>query len=489
MRPRLGLVLCLAIVGLVTALTIEPRFHHLFPSMIDDWSGIEKAPEQLRAILRLENPEEQRYRPGFVAWSALQWHTLGAPRELVGPQVWGALRALVLVLGVVLLAFVVVGAGRRLEAARWLLLLGVPLVVLTPPSLAIDLARFGPQEPLLVGGMGLGAALLVRTFDRLLDADVAPLTVAVAVAGAASWAFGALQKEASVCVLLLAPFLWPTLRAERPRWNRLARRPRAAIGLVAAGIVLPFVPMLVRTVELTLTGERVYEEARAGRSFVTRLSDQLGRASDLLHTPLPTIVLGAAVLLLAARAFRRGMDWLSAGLLLVALAFLVLAAGSGVEASRYYLPPLVLAALALARSAVALGAAATLATGIVLVVGGSWQAYEARGWVEWWVDGEQAREAVVRQAAARAAGGCRVGVTGLNVESVAALPVLMPLADEPPAGCSPGERFVVVIDAGGAGTATPPTDPVLAACAPEPEPVWESADARILRCTGSPSAT
>jgi hypothetical protein len=76
-----------------------------------------------------------------------------------------------------------------------------------------------------------------------------------------------------------------------------------------------------------------------------------------------------------------------------------------------------------------------------------------------------------------------VGVIGLNVEFVRAVPVLMPLAKEPAHDCSGSERYLVVIDPGGPGTVTPPTDPVLAACGPEPRPVYSSEIGKILRCT------
>ena len=65
---------------------------------------------------------------------------------------------------------------------------------------------------------------------------------------------------------------------------------------------------------------------------------------------------------------------------------------------------------------------------------------------------------------------------GRNVEFVAALPVLMPLADEPPRGCERGQRFLVVVDWYAGETA--PDDPALEACAPEPEPVWSIPEAR-----------
>jgi hypothetical protein len=191
----------------------------------------------------------------------------------------------------------------------------------------------------------------------------------------------------------------------------------------------------------------------------------------------------AAIVLLAVVGFRRGTDWLSVGLLVVAFAFLVASSETGVVASRYYLPPIVLGALVLARSAASLGSAVVVATGVVLIVGGAWQTRDSRGWIDWWVDGERDREHLVREAAGRQAGGCDVGVVGLNVELVMALPVLMPYADEPPHGCAPGERFLAVIDPGGPGTETPPDDPTLAACAPEPEPVWSSPVGKIVRCT------
>jgi hypothetical protein len=485
MRVRVWLLACVVFVGLVTLWSLEPRLHHDFPSMVDDWSAIAKSPDQLREILRLENPEPQRYRPGFIAWNALQWHTLDAPTGFVGPQFWGVLRWALLVVGLTLLAALLVVREPRRDGfdRRWLLVAGVALVVLTPASLVIDVARFGPQEPLLVGCMSLGAVLLVRSLDLLLGADRPGLAVATALPGLALWSFGVLQKETSICVLLLAPFLLPTIRSQTARWERLSSVWRTAVGLIGAGILLPFVPMVARTIQLARAEDRLYEEVAAAKSFVDRLSDQLERAGEVLHTPAPTILAVAAIALLAVSIVKAGVDWLSVGFLLVALAFVVFAAEAGVVASRYYLPAIALAALALARSAVSLGNAAVVVTGMALVGAGLAQAWDARGWVEWWVDGENAQEALVREAEARSAGGCRVAVTGLNVEFVQALPVLMRLADEPARDCAPGERFVVVIDRGGPGDETPADHPVLAACMPEAKPIWSSEIGEIRRCT------
>ena len=90
-RPG-GVLICLLIVGLVALWTYEPRLHHDFPSMVDDWSAIQNAPDQLRGVLEGGMPEGTRYRPGFVMWNALQWHTLGAPTHFLGPQLWGIAR-------------------------------------------------------------------------------------------------------------------------------------------------------------------------------------------------------------------------------------------------------------------------------------------------------------------------------------------------------------------------------------------------------------
>jgi hypothetical protein len=483
MQGRRGVLLCLVIVALASLWTYEPRLHHDFPSMVDDWSAIEKAPDQLHDVLRLGNPEGVRYRPGFVMWNALQWHTLGAPTHFLGPQLWGIARWAVVVSGVMLLALLLVGRPTRLRDGRWLLAIGVPLVALTAPGIAIDIARYGPQEPLLVGCMSLGAVLLVHAIDRLLDGERAGLGLCLAIgAGLIVWALGVLQKETSLCVLVLAPFLWPTIRDQRPRWTHLDTAHRRTLQAVAAGLLLPFAPMLARTVQLTLSKEKVYEGASAGKSFAVRLSDQLSIADDRLHTTVPLIVGVAAIVLLAAVLLRTGIDWLSVGFLTVAAGFLTFAAHAGVVASRYFIPPIAFAALALARSALRLGPVMVVIVGVLLAGGGLITAWSARGWVWEWVDTERTQETLVREVQARAAGGCRVSIVGLNVEFVLALPVLMPLTDEPPRDCAPGERFLAVLDEGGSGTVHPPDDPALTACGPHAEPILLSSVGTILRC-------
>jgi hypothetical protein len=481
---RAGLLACVAVVGLACLVMLEPRLHYRFPSMVDDWSAISKSADQLHEVLLLGNPEAQRYRPGFYLWNALQWHTLGAPENFAAPQFWNLLRVALFVVGVTALTALLLRPGgdpRRLDA-RWLLVVAVPLTVVTAGAISIDFARFGPQEPLMVGGMALGAVLVTDAIDRLLDADpIWPAVVVTTLGGVALWAFGVLQKETSTCVLVMAPFLLPTLRRQRARWSRLRVGRKVLLCGLGAGLLLPFVPMIVRTVQLSVADSRLYEDF-AQESLLVRLWDQFALADELLHTPLFAVAALAAVVAAIGQLLSSRPDWLAVGLMVTALAFVLFAAESGVEATRYYLPPLTLLCIAIARSIASLGQKAALALGVVAIASSLVHLPHARDWVEWWVDVELGREPLVRQAAALQEGGCVVDVTGKNIEFVAALPVLMPLADEPARGCEPGIRYLVVID-GEASGVTGPDDPLFSRCAPDPVPVWSSPLASIRRCT------
>ena len=59
-------------------------------------------------------------------------------------------------------------AGRPTRAAA--LAGGAALVVITIPGFAVDLARYGPQVPLMVGLMCGGGAVLALSVDRALHA-------------------------------------------------------------------------------------------------------------------------------------------------------------------------------------------------------------------------------------------------------------------------------------------------------------------------------
>ena len=102
--------------------------------------------------------------------------------------------------------------------------------------------------------------------------------------------------------------------------------------------------------------------------------------------------------------------------------------------------------------------------------------------------GGSTASAIGRRSSARPphaqAGGCRVDVTGLNVELVQALPVLVPLADEPPRDCAARRALR---RRHRPGRARAPRRRRTTRCSrparPEPEPVWSSHIGKIVRCT------
>ncbi len=585
---RATVVLFAAAIAIAATLTmIAPRFAHTFPSMVDDWAAIETSLDQLPEALTGRNPEELRYRPGWVVWNAVQWHTLGAPTRRWGPQVWGMLRLAVLALGLGALAATIMrwprGRGGRLSVAA--MVVGVPLVVMTIPAFAIDLARWGPQEPLLVGAMSLGAALIAWSLRAAAGSRTRTPIVSLAV-GVALWWIGALQKETSLAVVALVPFVWPYLRRNRLEWRDFVRERPIFVTAATAGVVGPLLLMACYTIALATADTRVYGAQASPDGMLGRLAAQLGDVDGTLGTPFAWLVI-AAFFLSLFWAVGQDVDWLALGLLACALAFTLWASQTGVVQSRYYLPGTALVVLALVRTAsggprrvlvpavvatlladrlngghegaadwlireaahdptkrLAIAALACLAVGIGLVTGVDRRPVLAvaaaslllaavaettnevvsrfypaaalvallglslrpphrsfsaplvasvlvavslvnlprgRDAVDVWLDRERAQETLVRAVAGREAGGCTVTAVGVEAEFVDALPVLRRFVDEPANGCTQGERFVAVVDGDRSSVRTPPTDPVLVACAPS-EVVWRSRLARILRC-------
>lgn len=471
-----------ALVAAVSLWTLAPRLDSTFPSMLDDWYAIDRTPDQLSDALTLRMTEDQRYRPGWVAWNALQWHTLGGPEDFRPARAWGVARALVLVLGLVAAGAVVAsrGAARRLGGvAHAALAGGAALAVVTIPGFAVDLARYGPQEPLLVGLMCGGGALMAIAFRRALAGRCGVAgAAAVGGLGALAWAAGVAQKETSIAALVLVPFLWLAVRDDVPRFRELAPALRRTLLAVLSVAGLSLVPMLARSVQLTLADERVYD-AEPTEGLVPNTLRQIERLGADLGSQTGWMLVSAAVAAIVVVALVRGVDWLAVGLLLTALAFLVLAAQTEIAFSRYYLPTLALAALVIVRAAVLLPVVPATAAALALTAVGVWQAPDARALVDEWVVRESEKEDVVRATAQRAAGGCAFVATGNEAELVEALPVLVPLAGESASGCATGDRFVVVLSSSGTDDSG---DPLVRACSPG-EVVFENPVGRILRCS------
>ena len=179
---------------------VSPRFAIDGPSLVDDWSAISRSPDQLAAVLRFENPEAERFRPSWIAWNYVQWHTFDAPQGLVGPNAWNVLRVLVFVVGMSLLTALMLprARGRRQSVVHAGLAVLPAFTVLAVPKFARDFAWFGPQEPLLLGGLALGGSLLwIAASSLLADGPVGGGATAAPQRRGASSGFSACTRRRS----------------------------------------------------------------------------------------------------------------------------------------------------------------------------------------------------------------------------------------------------------------------------------------------------
>jgi hypothetical protein len=466
--PAIAFVLVMA----VTLWILSPRFQAHFPSLVDDWFAIHNGPSALSHLVHLDySPEKvhdpRRFRPGFQAiWNWLQWQTLDAPGGgMVGPNLWNILRVAALTGGVMLLVVLGAPAGRRRTWWTTAAAALAALVLVSIPAMMFEIARFGPGEPLLVGAMVVGGTLLVAGTARWIRGARWTAVVPALVGGYLLWLLGVFMKEASICFLALAPFLWLELsrraRAAHGTSRPLWREPRA-IG-VAALAVVPVLYMLYQVKKIAGGGKTVYgaDIPSNASGFADRLHDAfLGQWAGIqaeVGTPLMTglaVAAGAAVL--ASGATRRRVPWLGIGLVVTAWVVLVFQGLGGEFAPRYYLPTIALflaaIAVALLDAPVALRTAAAVAGALFVLthIGTAHRVVNDIGV-------SQARDAAsVKNIAELHPGRCPVYLAGMPAEFADAIPVLVELVpghDDP--GCVPGGWEAVLIRGGGrAGAAT-----------------------------------
>jgi hypothetical protein len=468
---------------------ISPRWSIGGPSLVDDWAAEARSPHQVGSVVRLFSVYAARFRPGWIGWSYVQWHTLGAPAHMLGPNAWGVLRLLVFIGGVSLLTTLLLRAGRE-PGRRWRVAaaaLLTPLLVLTTPKIGVDFARFGPQEPLQVGCLCLGAAFLVLGV-RVLVAKGSPhrgRATACLVTGCVLWVVGVYQKESSVAVLALVPFLyWPYRERVRQLLRRLDPGRRLALGAVSVVVLLPLVHVAVEVALIARRGPLVYgAQVDSGGGAVRKTSDFVSQMSSNTGSRVGLLLLAALAAGVAASLLRRRPDWVLCGLLAAAVAFLAFSAQTDQAAGRYYIPSLTLTAIGLAimlvrlheRSSVVILAAVAILVGVtaeqlrfwqarpgpllshpailvlviavvvlgvallrrgrspaalafvallVLVTGSALETHRA---VERWAADDESGWQLVRDVSRARESGCPVAASGLDLERASALPVLVAL--------------------------------------------------------------
>lgn len=446
----LALLLVVALVSGLAVWVISPRFEIDAPSLVDDWASLSRSGDQVAELIRLDNPEDHRFVPSLAVWSYVQWHTFDAPRGLVGPNFWNLVRVLGLVVGLSLFTAVALPFRRGVwNAVLYAALAGIPaFAVVTVPKFARDMARFGPQEPMLVGALALGGALLALAARSLLTTS-RPLgrwsTAALAIAGSAVWVFGAYHKETSVCAVPLVAAVLFAGRARLGAWPLLCTSRRLALGALAVVVAAPLLHVALEGSRLAARGDLIYgAEVQGGRDVWTGFRNLY----DWAHEPLPEnarlLMWGAIALTVVAAVVRRRFDPIATGALVSGVLSLAFAGQSGVLATRYYIPAYALFAVAFALSLARLPAPVQVA-GVLSVFFAFMPPPGTRDEVVRWTDEEQAGAEVMREARELESSGCTIAIAGADLETTLALPVLVRL--EPGSGtrsCEGAAAYLVV---------------------------------------------
>jgi hypothetical protein len=152
-----------AVLGGISAWLAWERSRIPTPSLIDDWFGVTYSPAAFHALLHGDySPALDfggRFRPAYTGvWDYLQWHAFGNPSVTTAATVGIARTALFLAAVWILANWLVGHAGASRRALIWL----APLAVILTPAIAVDLARFGPGDPTMVGGLVVGLAAMAK---------------------------------------------------------------------------------------------------------------------------------------------------------------------------------------------------------------------------------------------------------------------------------------------------------------------------------------
>ena len=352
------------------------------------------------------------------------------------------------------------------------------------PGFGVDLARFGPQEPALVGGMMLGGALLFLGGRDLAAYPVQHsvrgwLSVAV---GFLAWCYGVFSKETSVCVLLALPLAVVALRGG---YGRLGARQRKVAGGLVLAALLPLLAMLYEVVRIVHGGSLEYgAHVKTGRGSISVFVHAMRvMAHQMMSVAGVVLLVGVIVAVLVGfGSRRRPVDWLLLTILIVALAALEMSVQTDLYESRYYLPSVALLAVGAARAVRGLSVGYLQ---FVLIVGGVFalvSAAFAHTQVQHWATADQQGDVVVSAVRAATRDGCRLSVAGIDYERTKSITALVGYGRRQ-VDCSGVERHVLL------GPLTNQTPQ--AACAPDGAttvgtwPFLGSDQVVLVRCTPS----
>ncbi len=423
-RRAFPLTLVLATVGWLEWVRLRPRT----PSLIDDWYAITYSPRAVHALLRGDYSSAPidlagRYRPAYSAvWNYAQWHLLGSP-SLTTAAAWGFLRgALFLVAVWLLAAWLAARQGIAGISLVWL----APLAVAITPAIAVDLARHSPAEPMMVGGLILGLALVGAGVRRLLDnPGVAKGGLAMIAVGYLIYLFGIYSKETSVGLLVFMPFFVKWLGpAVRTRIRR-SHRSQYVLGTTAVLLLSPLLHLGLHLALSVSGGRDPYPSSHfsLGKSVLAAGVFPLVGAPGQLGTALWIFGVPAAIGIAAIAVRKRDRDgWLLVGVLATGFVMSGLALARGDMPSRYYIPWLIAVAVVAAQGFVRLRGRFQIIVALVVVgiaVSGT------RNALADWAKTEQSGSTAVEMAKGVLLAGCPLYLANFDVERRVAIPRLL----------------------------------------------------------------
>ncbi|HEV7918733.1 MAG TPA: hypothetical protein VGO97_04075 [Solirubrobacterales bacterium] len=503
---KFAVAACFLVVLASYVWVISPRFSIGNPSIIDDWSALDNAPNALSKLAQLaydpaEVGDPQRYRPSFLAvWNDLQWHTLGAPRHLLGPNLWNLLR-LAIFIGALMLVPVMV-LKRRMATDLDKLKLAVfsaalPLAIISTPLIGEDFARFGPGEPTLVSGMILGGFLLGAAVRRVIAGRArghwrARLTTAAMFAGGyLLWLLGVYHKESSVCFLAMAPFIYLYLNR---RWREERLIDRALLQyrsaqLTAGAMLIPVLHMAYEVKLIADGGKTVYGGVvpQGTGGLAQKLQDSVQAMNHAMNASLGTavwhwIMLSLPVLIVAVALRNKRIPWLAIALTAGGAAAFAFQGLAGITQSRYYIPSLALFGVAFVLLTVRLRAGLV---GFVIICAALFTLNfvdGSRGNVSKRAKDDREGGAAINALAAINPWRCQTLIGGMEQEPADAFPVLVDSRERPASDdCDGGTKYLV--GRTNAALVSPVTnDRVFNICVNDWRPIFQNGTWTIWRC-------
>lgn len=462
---------------------VWPRFSFTAPSLVDDWYAVTYSKASLHALLEGRYLSsgldfDGRYRPAYSAvWNSIQWHLVGGPSPLTA-AFWDVVRVGLFLLAVWVLTTWLAGD----PFSRRPMFLLAPLAVALTPAIAVDLARFGPGEPIMVTGLILGLALIAHGF-RLFGlarwgrrGDRA-LAVATMTAGYLVYLLGVYAKESSLCLLAFLPFFLMWLGPVRRRQLLSTTRPLVlTLGFL---LTVPLVHVATRLALAVVGGANPYpnrDYSFASKLFSAGLSPLLGQPPTLGTWIWLGLAPGSILIALTA-AERRSRDaWLLFGILATGFLMSALALARGPTPGWYYIPWLVAVAAVMSRALVRARTVVALSILVALV---GLAVFKTQPALSRWANGERSGATAIGMSRSVVSAQCPLYLSNFDIEQRVAVSVLLRFGQsQPVAPCRPESHAAYAVNLG-----DKPLAPTFAAqCTTHWQELRLENRVRMLRC-------